>query len=179
MISEDPLQKDYYRKREIVTVLMSEDEDLLLRADRMCNGSIPAEVLEMLHNKITMPRVLDGEPPILKLNSKGGVQSGTYELFNQMYNAVRVDTSVDQGKIDIAGTIIYCDVLVIKTIKTLIKMGCSRNEDLIVACRNLIMDIVKRSRSGEVITVNRMLERLEGKKYYEKKIVEAIKALHE
>lgn len=177
MIDENASNRDFMRDDKLKEISRL-DGELYLRLYDMANGSISQTVLDKVHDKLQQHRVLDDVPSVLKLNSKGAIPSGTVEIFKHIYNSIEVSPNEEEGKIEILGQKVWCDPKVIKTLKAVIKTGCCRNEDLSTACREVFMQVLRIGKSVEVITVPRMLESLSGKRYYEKKIIEAINVVH-
>ena len=135
------------------------------------NKRPPADVIHRIESVLYRERYLDGVPPKIKLNKrKLDYRSGCAEEFKCLYNKFVSDIEV--GSIFLGNIKRMCDPEVIFSLKAIIQLGITPNEELAISCRDIVTDVLARDR--DYISRKDMISSILVKDYYSKQLKLAI-----
>lgn len=160
---------------ENLNLIYGLDRAIYNRLYELGQGSVNALISQQVIAKLREPRKLDKPITTLRLESKGGIQSGCKELFKAAYAGTEVSANVDTGFIFVGSVTITADIEIVKVVKALAKLGVSRNEDMTLACRSLVIKFISLTSGGlHRLTKEVIDSRIVVEGYYEKQLMKAI-----
>lgn len=143
MINPSPKVNDMIDQRKLREIYESDGGKLYARMSSIAGGQPSGLAVEEVHHLLTAERTMDAPPKRYKPSEEGGIPSGVKVLFASNFDNMTFDSEDPFGEIIVEGTVIRCDVEVIRVMKALLRTGSCFNEEQALACRKVFSGMFK------------------------------------